>query len=98
MHHKNLRSVALMTVCSFVCLLLGATLTFGQKASCKVGSLSFACPKGFQPMPLESEKNLALLFQKKYDLGLFVVTPESGFDEQKVMSDVTKTALAKFFP
>ncbi len=106
MHNSSLRLVLVIVICSFACLSSGVGLSLGQKSSrqgsqklsCKAGNLSFACPEGFKLIPIESEKNLALLFQKKYGLGLFVITPDSGFDEQKLMSDVTKAALSNFFP
>ncbi len=106
MHSSNLRPVLLIAICSFAYLSSGMNLSLGQKSSdqslqklsCKAGNLSFACPEGFKLMPVESDKNLALLFQKKDGLGMFVIAPDTGFDEQKLMGDVTKTALAKFFP
>jgi len=88
------------------CFVLGASLSVGQtasrqsskKSSCNVGDTAFVCPKGFKPLPVESEQKFSLLFRKEYGLGLFVASPESGFDEQKFMSDVTKTILVKIFP
>jgi hypothetical protein len=88
------------------CFVFGASLSFGQsasrqrskKSSCNVGDITFVCPKGFKPLPVESDRKFSLLFRKEYGLGLFVALPESGFDEQKFMSDVTKTTLAQIFP
>jgi hypothetical protein len=105
MRDTNLRLVRAIAFCSFVCLLTGANLTFGQKPSrqgsqksCRAGKLSFVCPEGFKSVSTESEQNFALLFHKKQKLGLFVAMPERDFDERKVASDATKTALAKFYP
>jgi hypothetical protein len=85
-------------------LLAGPSLSFGQnrkaapKSSCAAGSVAFKCPKGFKSLPTESDLNLALMFHKDYNLGLFVAAPESGQDAQKFLNDVVKRALAKFFP
>jgi len=88
-------------------MLLGANSASGQKYSrrdlqkdsCKAGGVSFVCPEGFQALPVEEgQQNIALFFQRKYNLGLFVIGPEAGYDEQKLLSDATNTSLAKFFP
>lgn len=92
-----------MMICCFV---LGSSVLFGQKTSrqtskralCSVGDIAFICPKGFKLLPAEPGLKMTLFFRKEYDLGLFVASPDPGFDEGKYMSDVAKTALAKFFP
>lgn len=87
------------------CLLL-ASEAFGQqashltskKSSCSAGTVTFTCPKDFKSLPIESKENLSLLFHRKNNLGLFVAIPESGFNEQKFMSEVVRTALTDMFP
>ena len=60
--------------------------------------LHFACPKNFKPLPLEAAQQFTLFYWKKYDVGLFVASPPSGFDERTFMTNVTKTSLTKMFP
>ncbi len=73
--------------------------TTGAKApQCAIGDLHFACPQHFKPVPLEASQQFALLYWKKYDVGLFVASPPSDFDERTFMTNVTKTSLAKMFP
>jgi hypothetical protein len=69
-----------------------------RTSACAVGDIRFVCPKGFKPLSADSKQPLALFFRKQYGLGLFVASPEAGFDEQRFMTDLTKTTLAKMFP
>jgi hypothetical protein len=106
MRSSRLRLFLVLVICSFADLSSGLCLSFGQesprqdsrKLSCNAGNLNFACPEGFKLIPAGSQQDLALLFKKKYGLGLFVVAPGAEFDERRLMTDVTKTALANFFP
>jgi hypothetical protein len=65
---------------------------------CAIGDLHFACPKNFKPVPLQSAQQFSLFYWRKYDVGLFVASPPSDFDERAFMTNVTKTSLAKMFP
>ena len=65
---------------------------------CSVGDVHFACPKNFKPVPLESTQQYSLYYWKKYNVGLFIAAPASGYDESKFMANVIKTSLAKMFP
>jgi hypothetical protein len=49
-------------------------------------------------VPLESAQQFALFYWKKYDVGLFIASQASGFDERAFMTNVTKTSLIKMFP
>jgi hypothetical protein len=92
--------------CCVAFLLTGASISWGQEPSrratkklpCGVGDVTFACPEGFKPVPLESERKLALFFREDYGLGFFVVAPEAGFDGPKFVADLRVTMLAKLFP
>jgi hypothetical protein len=73
--------------------------TIGARGpDCAMGDLHFACPKNFKPLPLEAAQQFTLFYWKKYDVGLFVASPPSGFDERTFMTNVTKTSLTKMFP
>lgn len=85
-------SLAVATIVIFVVAITAAS------ADCSVGDVRFACPKNFKPVPLEPSQQFALYYWKKYDVGLFVASPPSGFDESVFMTNVTKTSLAKMFP
>src|SRR5580765_528109 len=85
---------------AFACALM---LTFGSAiganvSDCSVGDVHFACPKNFKPLLLEPKQPFALYYWKKYNVGLFVASPSSDFDESAFMTNVTKTSLAKMFP
>lgn len=82
---------------------LALLITFGvafraNAADCSVGNIHFACPKNFKPVPLDSTQQFALYYWKKYDVGLFVASPTSDYDESKFMTNVIRTSLAKMFP
>lgn len=68
-----------------------------KPSKCTFGNLRFACPQGFKSLPIEPQQSFALFHQKKYGVGLFVASPESGFDERTFMTNVTKTTVAKIF-
>jgi hypothetical protein len=101
-----MKRLYMITILCFASLGTEASLSFGQEAShkaspktpCVAGTINFTCPKGFTSLPTEAGSNLALLFRKDYSLGLFVVVPEPGYDEQKIVGGAIKTALARFFP
>src|SRR5437660_86175 len=86
--------------------LISAVLSFllawpsvaAKPSKCTFGNLRFACPEGFKSLPIEPPQSFALFHQKKYGVGLFVASPESGFNEQAFMTTVIKTTLAKIFP
>jgi hypothetical protein len=65
---------------------------------CTVGDVHFACPKNFKSVALEPSQQFALYYWNKYDVGLFVASPGSGYDESKFMANVIKTSLVKMFP
>ncbi len=93
-----MRLFLVMVVCCFVLMTaLGFGHSSSEKQSCSVAQTHFVCPKGFKSISVD-DKRIALFSKKKYGLGLFVAAPESGFDEGKFMSDLTKTTLAKIFP
>jgi hypothetical protein len=69
-----------------------------KPAKCTFGTLRFACPDGFKSQPLEPDQSFALFHQKKYGVGLFIASPESGFDEPTFITKVTRATLAKVFP
>src|SRR6185312_10224200 len=74
----------------------GAT---GAKIShCSVGNIRFACPKNFKPVSLEPTQPFVLYYWKKYDVGVFVASPATGYDESKFMANIIRTSLAKMFP
>lgn len=69
-----------------------------ESSQCTFGTLRFACPEGFKSLTIEPQQPFALFHQKKYGVGLFVGSPESGFDERTFMTNVTKTTLVRIFP
>jgi len=86
-----------LTVITLTLSLAGSTI--GVKGpDCAIGDLHFACPKYFKPFPLEAAQEFKLFYWKKYDVGLFVAAPPSGFDERTFMTNVTRTSLTKMFP
>ena len=78
--------------------LLAWPFVAAKPSRCTFANLSFACPQGFKTLHIESQQSFALFHQKKYGVGLFVASPEAGFDEQTFMTDVIKTTLVKVFP
>jgi hypothetical protein len=77
--------------------LAGSTIE-AKPRDCAFGDFHFGCPKNFKPVLLESAQQFALYYWKKYDVGLFVASPASGYDESKFMTNVIRTSLAKMFP
>jgi len=82
---------------------LALVVTLGVAApantsDCSVGNVHFVCPKNFKPVALDSTQQFALYHWKKYDVGLFVASPASGYDESKLMANIVKTSLTKIFP
>jgi hypothetical protein len=92
--------------CFIVLLCLGAGLSSGQKSprrarpkqSCNVGGIPFACPQGFKPVQLGAGRPLALFFDQEYGLGLFVAVAEPGSEAPTFVAELTREALAAFFP
>ena len=80
-----------------VVALAGSSIS-AKAPDCTVGNVHFACPKNFKVVPLESTRGFSLFYWKKYDVGVFVASPASDFDERTFMTNVTKTSLAKIFP
>ena len=78
--------------------LLALPFVAAKPSKCSFANISFACPQGFKSLPIEPRQSFALFHQKKYGVGLFVASPDSGFDEQTLMTNVIKTTLAKIFP
>jgi hypothetical protein len=83
---------ALISMLTFV-IAIGASTP-----DCLVGDIHFGCPKNFKPVALESAEQFALYYWKKYDVGLFVASPASSYDESTFMTNVIRTSLAKMFP
>jgi|SRR6266498_1209721 len=82
---------------------LALMLTFGvangaNTSDCSVGNVHFTCPKNFKPVPLNSTQQFLLYYWKKYDVGVFVASPASGYDESTFMTNVIRISLAKMFP
>ena len=86
-----------LTVIAISLLLTGSSIG-AKDHDCTIGDLHFACPKDFKPVTPEPAQQFALFYWKKYDVGLFVASPPSGFDERAFMTNVTKTSLTKMFP
>jgi len=84
-------SFALASMLAFV-VAIGAA-----SPDCSVGNVRFGCPKNFKPVPLDSAQQYGLYYWKKYEVGLFVASPASGYDESKFMANVIRTSLAKMF-
>ena len=78
--------------------LLALPMVTAKPSKCSFANISFACPEGFKSLPIETQQSFALFHQKKYGVGLFVASPDSGFDEQILMTNVVKTTLAKILP
>ena len=78
-------------------VILGVAVLAGP-SDCSVGEVHFACPKDFKPVPLDSTQQFSLYHWKKYNVGLFIASPASDYDESKFMPSVVKTSLAKIFP
>src|SRR5437588_10382727 len=77
---------------------LAGSIVGAKVFDCAIGEVHFVCPKNFKLVPLESAQQFALFQWKKYDVGLFVASPASDFDESAFTTNVTKTSLAKMFP
>lgn len=93
-------------VCILICLFTFTNLAFAQKVSqrsskkpaCRIGGVSFVCPKGFEPIHSEGAQNYVLLFRKKDSYSLFVATPTQSVSENDLVNDVLKSSLVKLFP
>ena len=80
-------------------LMLTFVMTVGAASpDCSVADVRFACPKNFKPVQLDVAHPYGLYYWKKYNVGLFVASPASGYDESKFMANVIRTSLAKMFP
>ena len=79
-------------------MLLFAAAIRGASPDCSVGDVRFACPKNFKQVRLEPAQQFGLYYWNKYEVGLFVATPASGYDESKFMANVIRTSLARMFP
>jgi hypothetical protein len=88
-----------MKISPALTLMLTVVITVGAASpDCSVGDVHFVCPKNFKPVPLESGQQFVLYDWKKYNVGLFVAAPASGYVESKFMANVVRTSLAKLFP
>lgn len=83
---------------SFALVLAIGLAAPGNTSDCSVGDVHFVCPKNFKRVSLDATQEFALYHWKKYNVGLFVASPPSGYDQSKFMTNIIKTSLAKIFP
>jgi hypothetical protein len=86
--------ISLAVVLTLILTLVSAA----NSPDCSIGDVHFACPKNFKSLPVGPSQQFVLYYWKKYNVGVFVASPQSGFDESAFMTNVTKTSLVKMFP
>jgi len=92
----------MLRICLIViCCLILWTSAISQRITrkgCRVGEAEFSCPKNFTRAPLEPASRFAIFIRNKPGVGLFVASPEPGFDEQRLIDEIIKATLARAFP
>jgi hypothetical protein len=63
-----------------------------------VNGMRFSRPAGYAVLPGSTDPDTVFLFDKKYKEGLFLHIAASPLDERKVLENLIKTGLTKFYP
>ena len=69
----------------------------GNKLStCQVNGVTFPCPKGLVSIPSNLSENTLFLYNKKEKFGVFVVVPNTPFDEQQIISKTVELVASQW--